>query len=193
MATNDPTDLLRFEPPEAALSQQWTAAEKAAVEFSQQLLDKARELKDCRQELNKAWEEKERLWGMVVRNLIDVADNCKASLDGPASAAADGAEEQTPGAPACGEIPLARVGLASTYRKVLHVLEELGVVPVDLQGRTYKDVAVDGQAIEDPFEVLHSEQTGKSTEATVREVVSDLWVSRRHGGVQVLRRGKVYC
>jgi hypothetical protein len=182
MATDDPTDLLRFEPPEAALSQQWAAAEKAAVKFSEQLLDKARELKDCRQELNKAWEEKERLWSMVVRNLIDVADNCKAGQDGPSSGDAERAKDQP-----------AEVALASAYRKVLHVLEEMGVVPVDLIGRTYKDVAVDGQAIEDPFEVLHSEQTGKSTEAVVREVVSDLWVSRRHGAVQVLRRGKVYC
>jgi hypothetical protein len=177
----DPNDLLRFDPPEEADSLQWAAAEKAAVKFPELLLDKARELNECRRELNKAWEEKEWLWGVVVRNLIDVADNCKAGLDGQPSPAES--EQQT----------AARVGLGSVYRKVLHLLEELGVVPVDLQGRTYKDVVVDGQAVEDPFEVIHSEQAGKSTEAAVREVFSDLWVSRRHGGVQVLRRGRVRC
>jgi hypothetical protein len=181
MASGDTLiDLLQFEAPEDADPQQWSQAEKAALRFPERFLEKARELNECRQELNKAWEEKERLFGMVVRNLIDAADGCKVGLAGDA-------------APSAEPEGVARAALASVYRNVLHVLEELGVTPVDLLGRTYTDVVVDGEPVEDPFEVLESEQKGKGTEATVREVVSDLWVARRHGRVQVVRRGKVNC
>jgi hypothetical protein len=176
MASGDPaSDPLQFEAPEDADPQQWSQAEKAALRFPERFLEKARELNECRQELNKAWDEKERLFGMVVRNLIDAADGCKVGLAGTE---AEG---------------VARAALASVYRNVLHVLEELGVTPVDLVGHTYTDVVVDGEPVEDPFEILESEQKGKGTEATVREVVSDLWVARRHGRVQVVRRGKVNC
>jgi hypothetical protein len=67
------------------------------------------------------------------------------------------------------------------------------VTRVDLLDRTYEDVEVDGEKIHDPFEILESEQKGKSGEVKVREVVSDLWISRRDGTVQVLYRGKVNC
>jgi hypothetical protein len=89
--------------------------------------------------------------------------------------------------------PITALGLASVYRSLLSLLEELGAVPFDLLGHRYTDVAVDGQALEDPFEIAEASGTGKARDAVVREVIQDLWVLRRNGTVRVLRRGLVNC
>lgn len=83
--------------------------------------------------------------------------------------------------------------LQSIHRTVMYLLEELGARRVELLGRTYANVEVDGQKIDDPFDVLESSQKGKLSEITVREVIEDLWVTHQHGRFEVLRKGKVNC
>jgi hypothetical protein len=180
-AAPDPTDPLAFPPPTDARGDA-VAAERESLKFPARFLKKARELKAARDELREALAEnsrlRDRLDGFVVRHLIAVVDNCRpvlaaANEDGPASPEA--------------------LSVASVYRAVLHLLEELGAVPVELLGRTYTDVTVDGQTIDDPFDVIEAEQKGKTADVRVSEVIHDLWVRRSNGRVEVLRRGKVNC
>jgi len=187
-APAQPPDPLDFPPPGRAPAGNPVVAVREALKLPARLLRKAQELKDGRDQLQAAWDEsnriRDRLDGFVVRNLIQMADNCKPALAPPAA----GGEGEAAPAPS----PEAAC-LASVYRTVLYLLEELGVAPVDLLGRTYRDVTVDGQAIDDPFDVHESDQKGRTDEVRVREVIHDLWVVRRGGHVEVLRRGLVNC
>jgi hypothetical protein len=86
--------------------------------------------------------------------------------------------------------------LSGINRTILDLLEKLGVYRVELLGSSYEDVVFDGQRISDPFEVEHTDprrRNLKRSELRVREVISDLWVSRRGGAAQVLYRGRVNC
>jgi hypothetical protein len=126
--------------------------------------------------------------GLVERNLINLIDNCRLALAGGADA---GTAPREPGTGA--DIKLVLETLASVQRTVLHVLEELGFVRVDLLGHTYDDVIVDNMKVEDPFEVLESGPREDATYLRVREVVCDLWLRRQAGTIQVVRRGKINC
>jgi hypothetical protein len=203
MATDDPLSPLRFEAAEAPTDKDAAAAEKESLKFPGRFLKKAQELKDLRQELRQAWEQNEklssRLNGFVIRNLIGVLDNCKLALARPAPPAPEAAPLEE-AAPAAEPVPavedaerLEQASLASVVRSVLYILEELGARRVELLGRTYDGVEVDGQKIDDPFDVLESSQKGKASEITVREVVGDLWVLKRNGYFEVLQRGRVNC
>lgn len=174
-------DPLEFEPPPEGNPQLWDQAEKACLRFPEQFLEKARELNECRRDLKKLCEDNDRQTSFVIRSLITQVTNCKLALT------QDGAG-QTPA-----EASLDTTTLASIERGLLHILEELGVARVELLGRTYENVEVDGEKIDDPFQILEATQKGKSSEIEVREVVSDLWVRRQHGAIQVVARGKVNC
>jgi molecular chaperone GrpE (heat shock protein) len=170
-------DPLAFDPPGEEAPQKWAAAEKACLKFPERFLALAKELNECRRDLKEVRADRDRVSGFLVRNLISLIDNCRQAL------AHSGRDEPTPEAAA----------LAGVERTVLYLLEQLGAFPVDLHGHTYEDVIVDGQKVEDPFEVQSSTQTGKISEVKVTEVISDLWVRRRNGSVEILRRGLVAC
>jgi molecular chaperone GrpE (heat shock protein) len=180
---DDPNALLNFEPAPGPDAKEWTAAEREAVKFSSRFVKKAQELMEARQQLQQLGEEndklRDRLYRFVIRNLIGVLDNCKAALAQPADASEAGRLEGAT--------------LSSIVRSLLYVLEQLGARRLELLGRTYENVEVNGQKIDDPFEVLESSQKGKASEITVREVVGDLWVLERNGYVEVLQRGRVIC
>lgn len=169
---------LEFEPPEEGGGQKWVGAEKAAFKFPERYLQQARELHQCRQDLKSTEADRDRLTGLVLRNLIAVLDNCREALDQTAPAESESLVLST---------------LASTRRMILYLLEQFGAVPIELLGHTYEDVVVDGQKVLDPFEVESVTQSGKSTEVKVLGVICDLWVRRRGGAVEVLRRGRVTC
>ena len=78
-------------------------------------------------------------------------------------------------------------------RSVLSLLNSLELYRVDLLGRTVNDVVVEGEAIEHPFVIEDAQEKGKATEMRVREVNEDLWVRRRHGVLEVARKGRVNC
>jgi hypothetical protein len=170
-------DPLAFDPPGEDAPQKWAAAEKACLKFPERFLALAKELNECRRDLKEVRADRDRISGFLVRNLISVIDNCRQAL---AHEPAD-------------EANLEASTLAGVERTVLYLLEQLDVVPVPLLGHTYEDVLVDGQKVEDPFEVQSSTQTGKISEVTVTEVISDLWVRRRNGSVEIMRRGRVAC
>lgn len=176
-------DLLAFPPPSTDATGDWIVAEREALKFPNRFVKKAKEAKETRDQLQEAWAESnklhEQLYGFTVRNLIAIADNCKSIVSAPP---ADGAE------------PLPEsLALASVYRSVLYLLESFGAVPIPLLGRTYTNVEIDGKVIDDPFDVVESEQKGRTDEITVREVIYDLWILRRNGHIEILRRGKVNC
>jgi hypothetical protein len=179
---DDPLVLLQFEAPGPA-GMAWAAAEKEALKFPARFLKQARELLECRRELQRAWDDnqalQDKLVGFVLRNLIAVADTCRLGLTEAAAA-------EAPAGPAA-------AALASVERSVLYVLEELGARRVDLLGQTYDGVTVEGQKVEDPFEVLGSDRKGRLSEVAVREVVGALWVRVAGGAVEVLQKGKVNC
>lgn len=177
--TTNPIDPLQFAAPEETSPQAWAAADKASFAFAKRFLDQARELNDYRRQAQQAWAERDRVVGFVVRNLITLAENCKAALAQAPPEAEAPALEQT--------------ALASVQRGVLHLLEELGVLRVELLGSTYDTVQFDGTPIDDPFVVEESERQGKTSEMVVREVVTDLWVRRSDGHVEILQRGRVRC
>jgi hypothetical protein len=172
-------DPLAFDPPGEDAPQKWAAAEKACFKFPERFLAMAKELNECRRELKEARGERDRISGFLVRNLISVIDNCRQAL------------AHKPAQPGEGNVEAST--LASVERTVLYLLEQIDVFPVPLLGHTYEDVLVDGQKVEDPFEVQSSTQTGKISEVKVTEVISDLWVRRRNGAVEILRRGRVAC
>jgi hypothetical protein len=168
-------DPLAFDPPQEDVATSWPQAERTSFKFAEKYLALARELHQARQGERAAWEERDRKVAGLVRNLIGVLDNCRPALDADA------------------EPSLTRAALASAERSLLHLLEGLDVFRIELKGRTYADVAFDGQPIDDPFEVLEAAGAGRSTAQPVREVVSDLWVRRHHGAVEIVRRGRVTC
>jgi molecular chaperone GrpE (heat shock protein) len=172
-------DPLAFDPPGEEAPQKWAAAEKACLKFPERFLALAKELNECRRDLKEVRAERDRVSGFLFRNLISLIDNCRQTLT---HSSGEG-EQPAPEAAA----------LAGVERSVLYLLEQLGVFPVDLHGHTYEDVIVDGQKVEDPFEVQSSTQTGKISEVKVNAVISDLWVRRRNGSVEILRRGLVAC
>jgi hypothetical protein len=170
-------DPLAFDPPPSKDDQAgWAQAERKALQFPGLFLERAKDLNEHRRELKGLRAEHDRVSGFVVRTLITVADNCQATL---AQCREDG--------------DVAASALAGVRRSVLALLEELHVFPVDLLGHTYEDVLVDGQNVEDPFDVQASTQSGKTSEVKVTAVIRDLWVRRREGYVEVLRRGLVTC
>lgn len=81
----------------------------------------------------------------------------------------------------------------SIERQLVALLREMGIERVDLLGTTYETVLVDGEAIPEPFEIVHFTQQDKSKPAIVTEVIQDLWITRQHGAIRVLRKGQVNC
>lgn len=129
----------------------------------------------------------------------DVPASVAPSSAAPAAAAvpANGSEATSPTKAASDTLAsagsLQAAALASACRSIEYVLEELGAARVELLGRTYDDVVMDGQKIDDPFEILEASQKGKASTLPVREVVADLWVLRSAGYVEVLQKGRVIC
>lgn len=82
--------------------------------------------------------------------------------------------------------------LKSIERGVFALLDELGVERVDLVGKTYDNVEVEGQKIEEPFAILNDPARGKPESNVVKTVVQDLWISCKDGRIEVLRKGEVY-
>jgi hypothetical protein len=69
----------------------------------------------------------------------------------------------------------------------------MGIMQVDLLGKTYEGVTFEGHLVQDPFEVIEAKQDGPARKLPVLEVISALWVKRVENGVRVLRQGKVCC
>lgn len=202
---------LAFEAPDKQAKGDYAVAEKecfkAMGRLVQRLRDLAREKQEAEQRSQRLWEEKEalgqKLNKYLVRNLIPLVDNCKAALgDRPGARAAlqeaslpvDGVET----APAATEVPAEGDAMQARYlesmlRSVLSLLTSLDLHRIELLGRTAEDVVVEGQAIENPFEIEEAEAKGKISEMRVREVIDDLWVSRKNGVLEVVRKGRVKC
>src|SRR5262245_55546717 len=207
MNTVDP---LAFETPLEENTAKWDAAEKQALRFPEKLIEKSRELHEAVQGWSRDRDELDRIRGLVVRNLIILASNCKTALSeiAPEQAAIAPADTMAPsGSPAASPETMAEptppfqaagrsieaIALGGVARMIASLLADLGVYRVELLGRTYQNVEFNGQKVDDPFEVLEAQQRGKASEIKVREVVSDLWVSRQGDYVKVLQRGKVIC
>lgn len=223
MSTARSIDVLAFQQPSDRSDVNWEYAEQEAIKFPQRFRDKCRALTQTSKDFARLTAENDRLFSFVVRNLISIVDNCRAAaaltgkcietvprgsnttnpldltdaasdLAAVGTAAPAATEERPAGVESASEKDsLASNTLAGVYRAALHLLEELGVAPVDLAGQTYDEVMVDGNKIEDPFEVLESAQRGPAKSLPVVEVVSPLWIHRRDGGVSVIRRGRVCC
>ena len=115
------------------------------------------------------------------RNLISVLDNChdaQAAREGEA-APADAAAET--------------LCLASVQRSLVSLLGYLGVVSVELLGKTYDTVEHEGTQIEDPFQILESHGSGVVRSQPVLEVVRPLWIQQAGKKIRILRPGKVVC
>ena len=211
MQSDQARQALAFEPPAKQAAGDYALAEKecfkAAAKLVQKVRDVHREKQEAEARSQRLWDEKEALAGKLnkylVRNLIPVIDSCKAAIGSrPGALAAlregslpvDGVEER-PGAaaeaPADGDLQ-ARY-LESILRSVLALLNSLDLFRVELAGRTTEDVVVQGEKIDNPFEIEEAEAKGKISELRVREVVDDLWVSRKNGVLEVVRKGKVKC
>jgi hypothetical protein len=203
---------LAFEAPDRQAKGDYAVAEKecfkAMGRLVQRLRDLAREKQEAEQRSQRLWEEKEalgqKLNKYLVRNLIPLVDNCKSALgDRPgaraalqeASLAVDGVEP----APVAGETPvdgsepMQSRYLESMLRSVLSLLTSLDLYRIELLGRSAEDVIVGGEAIDNPFEIEEAEAKGKLSELRVREVIEDLWVSKKNGVLEVVRKGKVKC
>lgn len=210
-ASSDPLAMPKPEN-EGAAPGNWEEAEFHCQGFPRRFLDKCRELREAL-EGHKTYagmlDDLERQMGFVIRNLLDVVENCRpepttksAQPDAPADQQSQppaGAAEQTESSAAGhGDMPSngappsepARQQLESARRSLVYVLEELGVRRVELLGQTYDGIVVDGRKIFDPFEVLSSTQSGKATQRVVSQVVTDLWVDRDG---RVVKKGLVIC
>ncbi|NOX55924.1 MAG: hypothetical protein GXP27_16070 [Planctomycetes bacterium] len=273
----DPRVLLQFETPLDAAPKRWPAAEAQCLKFPDRYRQKCVELNEALKGLTQVERERAQLFDFVVRNLLDIVDNCEEVLketmpvqngrppmeEAPSIEASSSQDAQLsargtadrqvrppeispPEAPlpqceACDSMLSARLseearadatdeaqeskerqpterpapplpqtepwgvterrlgpdsqdmqvcGLAGLLRSVLYLLEEMGVRRIDLLGRTYDDVTVDGRPIEDPFEIIESTQTGRASTRRVTRVLADLWID---SDGRVLRRGKVIC
>lgn len=90
------------------------------------------------------------------------------------------------------DVAISRRGIESIQRSLLNLLEGLHVYPVDLLGKTYRGVEVNGRLVNDPFEVVEAQNQGKGSELPVLEVVTGLWV-QTEPGLRVVRKGQVIC
>lgn len=193
-------DELAFEPPLEDNPAKWDAAEKKALEFPRKFIDQAVALSEAMRGWSRDRTELDRIRGLVVRSLIILAANCKAALaelepEAGALPLADeaGVAPAEPGAEPPSKSAIEAMALRGVERMIAQLLAELGVYRAELLGHTYEDVLFEGQKVQDPFEVLESQQRGKASEIRVREVVSDLWVMRQGDHIKVVQRGKVIC
>ena len=182
MPENTFPEALRFAPPEDRDDKQWEFAEQQALAFPARYRDKCKQLAAAQRDLAAAKDGQGKQFSLVVRNLIAMIDTCQAVLaehPPPAAVAEAGGEE------------LASMALGKVVRAASQILEQLGVVPVELLGTTYDTVAFNGQRIEEPFEVV--EMTGKGSARTtpVSQVEASLWVQQVEGQVRVVRKGMV--
>lgn len=174
------SDPLAFEPPESRDPAHWAMAEKQALGFPERYREKCKALAAAQRELAQAREAFDRQFGLIERNLIATIDSCQAVL----------AEHPPPAnvAEADGE-QLASMALGKVVRAATQLLEQLGVHSVELLGTTYETVAVNGQKIEDPFEIVERTTGGPIHSSPVTKVDAPLWVHIENGKVKVLRRG----
>jgi hypothetical protein len=207
--------VLKFAEPVKSDPKTWSFAAGESYKFPDRFLQKCRELARARQETVDAQSQLVH----VIRNLISIADNCHDATAAmaevpdaaPSAVAAEAtatAEAREAESAAAGEelekvVPSTEsavdrdsteaVLLASVRRSVTGLLEDLGVVSVELLGTTYETVMIDGRKIEDPFEILEARQTGPKRSLPVVEVVSPLWVRREQDRISIVRAGKVFC
>jgi hypothetical protein len=163
---------LEFAAPAASDPRTWSYAVGEGFKFPDRFVQKCRELAQLRQE---AAQTQAKLTH-VVRNLISIADNCHDAL--AAVATADAVETAS---------------LASVQRSLVSLLEYLGVVSVELLGKTYDTVAHEGRQIDDPFEVIEAKQPGSARTLPVLDVVRPLWIQVEGDRIRIVRPGKVCC
>ena len=185
MSNASNTDPLAFPPPASRDEKHWDSAEQYALGFPARFRDKCRQFNALQRESQQTKTALEKQFALVVRNLIAMIDTCQAALaehPAPANVAdvSEGDGEQ-----------LASLVLSKVVRQSTQLLEQLGVVPVELLGATYETVSVNGQKIDDPFEVVESATKGSALTTPVAKVEAPLWVSTAGGGVRVVRRGMV--
>ena len=169
--------ILEFESPVADDQRGWEDALARCCGFPDQFLQKARESADWRERAGQYRLQQ----AQIIRNLISVLDNCH-----DAQAAREGEA-----APA--DVAAETLCLASVQRSLVSLLEYLGVVSVELLGKTYETVEHEGTQIEDPFEILESHGSGAVRSQPVLEVVSPLWIQREGKKIRILRPGKGLC
>lgn len=196
---------LQFAPPPQGNPQTWDYAVAEGLKFPERFVQKAKEVAQMRVQ-NGQLQEK---LGYFVRNLIAVVDNCEEALAAAGVAKPSAASPSEPDAVGDGSSDaqspptspdqlsdpqqLALASLASVHRSVTSLLENLGVVQVELLGKNYENVTYEGTAIPDPFEVLEVRQEGATRKLPVVEVVRPLWVQHAGGKVKIVRSGKVCC
>jgi len=157
---------LQFAPPPQGNPQTWDYAVAEGLKFPERFVQKAKEVAQMRVQ-NGQLQEK---LGYFVRNLIAVVDNCEEALAAadvakPSAASpsepeatdegnsADASDAQSPPtAPDQLSDPqqLALASLASVHRSVISLLENMGVVQVDLMGKNYENVTFEGTPIPGP-------------------------------------------
>jgi hypothetical protein len=190
----------------------WEEAEFQCQGFPRRYLEKCRELREAL-EGHKSYagmlDDLERQVGFVIRNLLDVLENCRPEPEEPLPPASQKCPDAPYAPPAMAVAPVEeqaaadalaqaasadagrpRRQLDSVRRSIEYVLEQLGVRKVDLLGQTYDGIVVEGRKVFDPFEVLSSTQSGKAAQRVVSRVVSDLWVDRDG---RVVKKGLVIC
>ncbi len=235
-------DLLTFEAPTAD-AKGWETAEAQAFRFPQRYITKCQEFNDYARGLAALEQEKNQLFGFVVRNLVSAMDTLQFVADEVGSddavssviedddaygangegtdpdeetdpfdgiAKSDDANperpddltetaEDSPDAELTDAEPIAedeatitRRGLESVGRSISNILEGLHIEQVDLLGKTYRRVEVNGRLVEDPFEIVEARTQGKATELPVLEIITSLWV-QTEPGLRVIRKGQVIC
>ena len=182
MSDSTIAEALKFEPPQERDEKGWDFAEQQALAFPERYREKCKQLATAQRELAEVRGAIDKQFGLVVRNLIAMIDTCQAFLaeHPPAAEAADGDSGQ-----------LSAMALGKVVRASTQLLEQLGVVPIDLMGLTYETVVVNGQKVDDPFEVLEATTKGSAMSTPVSKVESPLWVLADGGKVRIVRKGMV--
>lgn len=165
-------EILEFERPGESQPGGWEYALVEGFRFPERYLQKCKELAQVRSQHVEA---QTRL-DFAIRNLISIADNC---------------EDAATANPEAADAP--PTALAGVHRCVVNILENLGIVRVDLQGTNYENVRCQGRLVPDPFEVIETTQEGPLRTLPVLEVVRSLWVQPQKASVRVIRQGKVCC
>jgi hypothetical protein len=182
MSDTNAADPLAFEAPSSANPANWEMAEKQALGFAERYREKCKAHAASQRELAQTQGALDRQFGLVVRNLIATIDSCQAVLaEHPPPASVSEADGEQ----------LASMALGKVVRAATQLLEQLGVQPVDLLGATCESVVVNGQKLEDPFEIVDRTTDGPIRTSPVTKVDAPLWVHVDGSKVRVVRKGMV--
>lgn len=182
MAAAAPIDPLEFAPPTSLNQANWEMAEKQALGFPERYREKCKALAAAQRDLAQSRDSLDRQFGLVVRNLIATIDSCRVVLaeHPPLANVAEADGEQ-----------LASMALGKVVRAATQLLEQLGVQSVELLGATYETVAVGGQRLEDPFEIVDRATDSPIRTSPVTKVEAPLWVHVEGSKVRIVRKGMV--